>query len=88
MRIVGASFDPPSSTKPWVEKEHYPFEVWTDSQRTLATALGCEGMMGFPARKSYLIGADGTVLLQYGSVSVGSHPEDVLADAQRLFGKK
>jgi peroxiredoxin len=79
------SFDPPSATKPWVIQEKFPFEVWTDSDRTLAKALGSEGKLGYAARKSYLIDANGTVLLEYGGVDVSTHPEDVLEDAKKVL---
>ncbi len=39
---------------------------------------------GYPRRISYLIGPDGNVLVAYEKVDPTGHPEQVLADLDRL----
>jgi peroxiredoxin len=89
VRIVGVSFDPPSDTARWVENQAFPFEVWTDTNRTLAMAYGAAASPDatHPARMTVLLDQDADLALTYGSVSVQSHPEDVLQDAVALFGE-
>jgi len=41
-------------------------------------------MIPLPKRISYLIGADGLVLVAYPDVKPGDHAEEVLADLERL----
>jgi peroxiredoxin len=84
VRIVAVSFGGPERTKPWVEEEKFPFEVWTDTDRTLAHALGA-GDGAMPARVTALIDAQGKVVLTYPEVDVTSGPEDVLDDAAVVF---
>jgi peroxiredoxin len=85
---VGVSFDPPADTARWVENQKFPFEVWTDTNRTLAMAYGAaeSADASRPSRVTVMLDANADLLLTYGSVSVQTHPEDVLRDAQSLFG--
>jgi peroxiredoxin len=41
-------------------------------------------MIPVPKRISYLVGADGTVLVAYPNVKPGEHATEVLADLERL----
>ena len=41
-------------------------------------------MIPLPKRISYLIGADGNVLVAYPDVKPGEHAEEVVADLERL----
>jgi peroxiredoxin len=41
-------------------------------------------MIPVPKRISYLIGADGQVLIAYPDVKPGEHAEEVVADLERL----
>jgi peroxiredoxin len=41
-------------------------------------------MIPVPKRISYLIDADGTILVAYPDVKPGEHAEEVLADLERL----
>ena len=41
-------------------------------------------MIPLPKRVSYLVGADGAVLVAYPDVKPGDHAEEVLADLERL----
>ncbi len=87
MRIVGVSYGGPEVTVRWVEQEQFGFEVWTDTDRTLAKTLGADGLMPFPKRVSVILDADGQAVVRYPEVAVGTHPGDVLEDARALFGQ-
>ena len=88
MAIVGVSFDSPEENNSWAEEESYLFELWTDDDRTLAVAYGAASSTSASAanRKTMLLDADGTLLLEYLSVSPSGHAQDVLEDCQALFG--
>ena len=45
-------------------------------------------MLPYPSRYTYLLDAQGKVVLTYKDVSVSAHPEDVLLDAAVVFGSK
>ncbi len=82
-------FDPPADTAAWVEREGFPYEVWTDDDRTLALTYGAasSASANYPARITVLLDADGALLLEYtDNLSLGEHPSDVLADCAILFG--
>jgi peroxiredoxin len=88
VQIVAVSFGEPDVTSTWVAEEKFPFEVWTDDARTLATAYGAspDADDGYPKRITVILDASGAEVLRYDSVSVRTHPEDVLADCKILFG--
>ena len=88
MAIIGVSFDSPEENNSWAEEESYLFELWTDDDRTLAVAYGAASSTSASAanRKTMLLDADGTLLLEYLSVSPSGHAQDVLEDCQALFG--
>ena len=82
-------FGEPSDTQAWAEAEDYLFEIWTDDERTLALAYGAIASVeqSFPLRVSFVLDGNGDLLLEYrDSVSVGTHPDEVLSDCQALFG--
>ena len=87
MAIIGVSFDSPEENNSWAEEESYLFELWTDDDRTLAVAYGAASSTSASAanRKTMLLDADGTLLLEYLSVSPSGHAQDVLEDCQALF---
>lgn len=90
MKIVGVSFGGPEVTKPWVDEEKFGFEVWTDTDRTLARALGAidEADAKYPKRRTYVLDAQARVLVQWESVNVLANPRDVLDDCTALFKPK
>lgn len=83
------SFDPPADTAKWVENQKFPFEVWTDSSRVLAVALGAADDVKAekPRRVSAILDAEGKVLVRYDTVGVMAHPAEVLEDAKRVLKK-
>jgi len=83
--VVGVSYDKPESNRKWAEKNDLPFKLLSDREKTLAKAVGAaRSMIPLPKRISYLIGADGAVLVAYPDVKPGEHAEEVLADLERL----
>jgi peroxiredoxin Q/BCP len=85
VNVVGVSFDKPDTNKRWAEKNDLPFKLLSDRDKTLAKQVGAaRSMIPLPKRISYLVGADGTVLVAYPDVKPGEHAAEVLADLERL----
>ena len=85
MNVVGVSFDKPEANKKWAEKNDLPFKLLSDKEKKLAKQVGAaRSMIPLPKRISYLVGADGTVLVAYPDVKPGEHAAEVLADLERL----
>jgi len=88
VQIVGVSFDDPSENAGWALREGFEFELWSDVDQDLAVYYGAASL-GDPLadRKTFLLDADGTLVLEYtGALVVSLHPADVLADCTALFG--
>lgn len=88
MAIVGVSFDTPAKNLEWAAEEGFSFELWTDDDKTLALYYGAatSQTQQTASRISKLLNSDGTLLLDYFSVGVTNHPQEVLEDCQALFG--
>jgi len=85
VNVVGVSYDKPEANRKWAEKNNLPFKLLSDRDKTLAKQVGAaRSMIPVPKRISYLIGADGAVLVAYPDVKPGGHAEEVLADLERL----
>jgi len=85
--VLGVSYDSPKANAAFAEKYHLPFLLLSDSDRKLAKAVGAaRTLLPVPKRISYLVGADGTVLVAYPSVDPAKHAGEVLADMARLGG--
>ena len=85
MNVVGVSYDKPEDNRKWAEKNSLPFRLLSDRDKTLAKAVGAaRSMIPVPKRISYLVGADGLVLVAYPDVKPGEHAEEVVADLERL----
>lgn len=85
MAVVGVSFDTPETNRKWAEKNDLPFRLLSDRDKTLAKQVGAaRSMIPLPKRISYLIGADGDVLVAYPDVNPGDHAGEVVADVKRL----
>ncbi len=84
--VFGVSFDPPAANAAFVQAEHFPFALLSDSQHTLATSVGAATSAQQPAarRISYLVGADGRVLKTYASVDPATHADEVVRDVAAL----
>lgn len=82
------SFDSVADNQSWAVQEGFQFELWSDTSRALALHYGAASSVTQASanRVSFLIGADGNVLLEYPTVFTGTHPQDVLEDCEALFG--
>jgi peroxiredoxin len=90
VQIVGVSFDETDALAAWAADEGFQYELWQDTDRTLALHFGAVDSSSdwAPDRISVLLDGDGRQILKY-SVSafgIGDHPADVLADCEALFG--
>jgi len=87
--IVGVSFDTPEENRAWAEREGFQYELWSDVDRTLATRYGAvrSPTQASCDRVTKLLDCDGTLQLEYvSSISVGTHPQQVLDDCTAIFG--
>lgn len=89
MRIVGASFNDPERNATWIADQNYQYEVWTDTNKTLAVAFGAASSSSFvPSRVTVILNAQGQAEVIYDPVSdIGNHPAQVLSDCRTLFGQ-
>ena len=87
---MGVGFGPTPLNAQWVADQNYAFEVWNDINKTLALYYGAINSPGAfaPNRMTRLLDASGKVLLEYNTVSTGTHPAEVLSDCQVLFGSR
>ena len=87
VRIVGVSFDTPEDNHDWALAEGFQFELWSDPDRTLALHYGAASspVQWFADRVTKVIDCDGTLVLEYPTVAVAAHPQEVLEDCQALF---
>jgi len=83
--VYGVSYDRPKTNRAFAEKHGIPFLLLSDSDRSLARAVGAaRRLLPVPKRISYLVGADGRVLRAYPSVRPGTHADEVLSDWDAL----
>jgi peroxiredoxin Q/BCP len=82
VEVLGVSFDQPQDNAHFVQAEHFPFRLLSDTGRTLAIAAGAADSPQQPVarRISYLVGPDGKVLRVYGAVTPATHADEVLRD--------
>jgi len=79
------SFDQPAANQSWAEAQSFLFELWSDDNKTLAQYYGA-GTGTYANRVTKLLDDEGVLILEYNTVSAGSHPADVLSDCQAIFG--
>lgn len=71
----------------WIAAEEFQYEVWEDTNRELADHYGARNVLfDVPDRVTMLLDPDGSLRLEYRSVSTGAHPDEVLSDCQALYG--
>lgn len=86
---MGVSFDSPAANQAWAEEEGYLYELWTDQDKTLALTYGAatSTSASVASRVTKILDADGVLVLEYDVSNIGTHPAQVLADCQLLFGQ-
>jgi len=86
--IIGVGFDSPEEIAEWVEEEGFQYEMWTDTEKTLALTYGSaeSSATSMPERMTFLLDEEGSLLLEYReNINFGTHPAEVLADCQQLW---
>jgi len=75
------SYDSTETNRSFADRNHLPFLLLSDTERTLAKSVGAAvPLLPFPKRISYLVGSDGRVLKAYAKVKPATHAAEVLAD--------
>ena len=83
--ILGVSFDAPEDNRAFKEKFDFPYDLLSDEGRSDSIAYGAATAESENAsRVSTLIGPDGKVAVAYDTVVPADHPDQVLADLDRL----
>lgn len=87
---MAVSFGGPDVTRAWVENQSFPYEVWTDADKTLALTYGAidDPSAARPSRITVVLDAEGELVLEYRSVGVMAHPQEVLDDVGVRFGPR
>jgi peroxiredoxin Q/BCP len=88
VHIVGCGFDTPEDNQAWAEDEGYEYEIWTDSNKTLALTYGAASSKStsYPSRVTVVLDEKGMLALTYAVSSIGTHPAQVLSDVTQLYG--
>jgi len=80
------SYDTPEANRRFAEKNNLPFRLLSDPDHMLAKAVGASRtLIPVPKRISYLVGADGNVLVAYPKVDPKIHAGQVLEDFRRII---
>ncbi len=78
--ILGCSFDAPADNKAFRDKFGYPFDLLSDTDKTMSVAYGAATAESEKAKRiSVLIGPDGKVARRFDAVTPADHPDEVLA---------
>jgi len=86
---VGASFNSPGTNANWVKNQSFEYEVWNDTNKTLAVYYGSvkSDLALIPGRVTMILDEDGKLILEYREgTGAGDHPQQVLEDCQEIFG--
>ena len=84
--MLGVSYDTPEKNRKFAEKNGLPFRLLSDSDHDLAKSVGAgRALIPLAKRVSYLVGADGTVLVAYPDVEPKTHASEVLEDYRALI---
>ena len=88
VEIIGVGFGDMSENASWVADQQYQYEIWTDTDKSLAVYYGAATSTSaiFPNRITRLLDTQGHVILEYDNVDAGTSPGLVLEDCQALFG--
>ena len=84
LKVFGVSYDTPEDNRAFADKYGLQFTLLSDRDRALAEKVGAAGLMPYPSRISYLVGADGTILKTYPKVTPATHAAEVIADLRAL----
>lgn len=83
--ILGVSFDDIDTQKKFKAKHNMPFELLSDTDKTIAKDYDAYGLLGLYAkRKTFLIDPNGTLKFVFEKVHSNQHDEEVLQQLQKL----
>jgi peroxiredoxin Q/BCP len=90
VEVLGVSFDKPEDNAKFIDEDHFPFRLLSDTDKALAIAVGAADSSKrlWARRISYLVGPDGTVLKAYDKVDPRTHAQEVLKDLETLLPVK
>ena len=92
MQIIGAGFGSPATLQSWAEDEGFGYELWQDTNKTLAVHFGAASSTSAwaPSRKTVVLDAEGNHILSYdvGLFGISGHPIDVLEDCEAIWGMR
>jgi thioredoxin-dependent peroxiredoxin len=83
IEVLGISYDTPEELKGFKEKFHVPFTFLSDRTKEVAQQYGAYRSVVnalFPARITFLINEQGTIIKIMENVNVATHAEDILKD--------
>jgi len=88
IEIVGVGFGDPEGNATWVADQGYQYEIWSDTEKTLAVYYGAANSTSaiYPNRITRLLDTQGHVILEYNDVDAGTSPNQILSDCQAIFG--
>tara|TARA_Y100000590_G_C15334670_1_gene869080 strand:+ start:247 stop:489 length:243 start_codon:yes stop_codon:yes gene_type:complete len=72
------SYDSESQLKAFKEKYNLPFDLLSDSEKTMGSKYGVNSFHFFPQRKTFLIDEEGILVHIFEDINLNSHPEDIL----------
>lgn len=83
--MLGISFDTPDDNRHFQQKFEFPYDLLSDEGKTVSSSYGAATAESEkPTRVSVLVGPDGKVAAAYDTVTPAEHPDQVLADLDRL----
>ncbi|MCK5087785.1 MAG: peroxiredoxin [Melioribacteraceae bacterium] len=81
--IIGVSPDSVESHKKFAEKYNLPFDLLSDSAKSVAKLYNSNGFL-MAKRNTFLIDKDGEIYKIYKNVDVTTHTENILIDFSKL----
>ena len=87
--MIGVSFNDVDDLASWAEEESFEFELWKDSDKTLAVhySAATDTSASFPQRITVILDEEGEQLVSYDvGFGFGTHPAQVLDDLRIIWG--
>ena len=87
---MGVGFGDLEPVSEWVQEEDYQYEIWIDTNKTLALYYGAaaSASQSSPDRVTKILDSEGNLVLEYNDASFSSNPQDVLEDCKIIFGRE
>ncbi|MBN1879334.1 peroxiredoxin [bacterium] len=75
--VLGVSYDNAASHRKFKEKHKFPFDLLSDSDKSVAKAYGADGLL-FSKRITFVIGPDGKIAHVIDKVEPSNHARQIL----------